>query len=145
MNVLLDEDVARECAIPEPVAKAVFIRSFAFALLLGRCRRVVVAGDCGDLSQSAGPDLLGQSRDGRSVAALEADIDALIRLHALGDFESLPRLRDVDAHRLLAIDMLAGGDRCLEMLHVKKRRRRDLDQIDVGRSCQLFVGVRAFE
>ena len=76
-------------AIPEPVAQAILVRAFALTLLLGRSRRVVVARDGGDLAQRAGLDLLGDGGDRRGVAALEADIDALIRLYALGDFESL--------------------------------------------------------
>jgi hypothetical protein len=74
---------------------------------------------------------------------LEADIDALVRLYALRDLECLFCLADVDAHRLLAVDMLASIDRCGEMLDMEERRCRDLDHIDILRCRQFFEGVGA--
>ncbi len=40
-------------------------------------------------------------------------------------------LIDVDADRLFAVDVLAGGDRGFQMLHMEEGRRGDLDEVDV--------------
>ena len=93
--------------------------------------RVVVAGDGADLAQRAGFDFLRDGGDRRRAAALEADIDALRGLDALGDLQRLLGLSNIDAHRLFAVDVLARGDRGFEVLHVEERRGGDLDQIDV--------------
>ena len=53
------------------------------------------------------------------------------------------RLANVDAHRLFAVDVLAGCDRGFQMLHVEEGRRGDLNQVDVLRCGQLLEGVRA--
>ena len=74
---------------------------------------------------------------------MEADIDTLRGLHALGDFERLLRLVNVDAHRLFAVDVLAGCHGRFKMLDVEEWRRGDLNHIDVWRSGKLLKGVRA--
>ena len=145
VDVLLDQDVAGEGAIPEPVAQPILVGRCAGAVLFSRCGRVVVCPSDGNLAQCAGLDLLRDGGDGRRVAALEADIDALRGLDALGDLESVFGLANVDAHWLFAVDMLAGRDRGLKMLHVKEGRRGDLDQVDVRRGGELFEGMRAVE
>jgi hypothetical protein len=76
---------------------------------------------------------------------LEAHVYALRGTHAFGDCEGLFGLLDVDAHRLFAIDMLAGGDGGLEMFDVKEGRSGDLDQVDLGRRGELLKGVRTAE
>ena len=63
----------------------------------------------------------------------------------LRNLQCLFRLGDVNADRLLAVDVLAGSDRGLQVLHVEKRRRGDLNEIDVGRGGELLEGVRAME
>ena len=145
VDVLFDEDVAGEGAIPEPVAQAVFVGAFAFALLLSGRGRVVVTRGGDDFADGAGLDLFVKCGDGWSVAALEAHIDTLIGLDAFSNFESVLCLHDVDSHGLFAIDMLARGDRGLKMLHVKERRRRYLDEIHIGRGGELFESVRTAE
>ena len=110
VDVLLDKDVAGESAIPEPVAEAVLVVAGADGEFLFRCGRPVVAVDGGDLAEGAGVNLLCDGGDGRSHAALEADIDALRGLDALGDFKSLVSLMNIDADGLLAVDVLAGVD-----------------------------------
>ena len=52
---------------------------------------------------------LGNGGEWRSAAALEADIDALRGLDALGDFERVLGLMHIDADRLFAVDVLAGA------------------------------------
>ena len=131
VDVLLHQDVSGEGAIPEPVAQAVLVGRGAGVDFFFRCGRVVVAGDGGDFAQRAGFDFFRDGGDGRRAAALEADVDALRGLDALGDFEGLLGLRNVDADRLFAVDVLAGGDGGFEMLHVEEGRRGDLDEVDV--------------
>ena len=114
MDVLLDEDVAGERAIPEPVAQAVLGGGRAGAHLFDRGRRVIEGGDGGDLAQGAGLHTTHGFGDGRSVAHLEANVDALRRTDLAGDGEGAAGLRDVDPHRLLAVDVLAGADSRLQ-------------------------------
>ena len=80
---------------------------------------------------------------GGALRHLESDIDTLRGLDALGDFERVLCLLDIDAHRLFAVHMLARRDRGFKMLHVEEWRRRNLDQIDIRRGGQLLKGVRA--
>ena len=93
----------------------------------------------------AGLDFLRNRGNGRRHAALETDINALIRLYAFGNLESLFRLADIDAHRLLAIHVLAPIHHGFEMLHVEERRRGDLHQIHILAFGQLLEGVRTAE
>jgi hypothetical protein len=78
-------------------------------------------------------DALHDLDEGRRAANLEADIDRDLSLRALRDLESFAGLRDIDAHRLFAVGVLASGDDGFQMLDVKEGRGRDLDGIDIFR------------
>ncbi len=93
------------------------------------------------------PDLnaSGDGGQGRGTAALEADVDALRGLDALGDIEGMFGLVHIDADRLFAIDVLARSYSGLKMLDVEERRRGYLDQVNVRRGGELFEGMRAVE
>ena len=97
------------------------------------------------MPKRAGFDFFCDGSDGRCAAALEADVDALRGLHALGDFERLLGLGDVDPNGFFAVDMFACGDRGFQMLHVEERRGRDLDEVDRLGCDELLKGVRAVE
>jgi len=88
VDVLLNEDVAGESAVPEPVAQAIFVRAFAFALFLSRGGRVVVTGGGDDFADGAGLEFFVECGDGRSVATLEPYVHALIGLDARGYLEA---------------------------------------------------------
>ena len=90
-------------------------------------------------------DFFNDRRDGRSVTALEANVDALSGLYTLSNLERLPGLDNIDAHRFFAVDVLAGVDGSLKMLHMEEWRCRDLDQVDVGLSRKLLECVGAVE
>jgi hypothetical protein len=52
MDVLLDQNVTGEIAIPEPVADALLVCGGAGVIVLDGGRRVVIRGDGGDFSRS---------------------------------------------------------------------------------------------
>ena len=79
------------------------------------------------------------------AADLEADIDADFALRALRDFEGFAGLRDIDAHGLFAVGVLASGDCGFQMLDVEEGRRGDLDGVDLFRGGELFEGAVAVE
>jgi len=54
-------------------------------------------------------------------------------------------LHDVDADGFFAVDVLARGDRGFKVLYVEEWWRGYLDEVDVGRSCELFEGMWAAE
>jgi hypothetical protein len=143
VDVLLEEDVAGEHAVPEPVAKADFIGGHARPGVVYGCRRVVVGGDAGELAERAGVDAVDDLDEGRRAADLETDIDTGLAVDALGDLKGFAGLRDIDADRLFAVGMLAAGNRGFEVLDVEVWRRRDLDGVDVFRGCELFKGAIA--
>ena len=64
---------------------------------------------------------------------------------AFRDLEGFAGLRDVDAHGLLAIGVLASGDDAFEMLDVEEGWRRDLNRVDVFGVSELFEGAIAVE
>ena len=97
------------------------------------------------IAQRARLDALRGSGNWRCATALEADVDTLGWLHAFGDLECLVGLPDVDANGFLAVHVLAGCNRGIQMLHVEERRRGDLDKIDVRRRGKLLESVRPVE
>src|SRR5690348_12171836 len=114
VNVLLDKDVAGEGTVPEPVAETVLVRRGPGRNLFHRGGSEIVRGHGADFSECAGLNFFGNGSDGRSAAALETDVDTLRRLDALCNFERLVRLRNIDAHRLFAVDMFARRHSSLE-------------------------------
>ena len=145
VDVLLDEDVSGECAVPEPVTQPILILRCAGAVLFRRCGRVVDAGSDSNFTQRASLDLLRNSRYGRRIAALKTHIDTLRAHDLLCNFECMSGLANVDAHGLFTVNMLARGYCGFKVLHVKKRRRRNLDQVDIGRRRELLEGMRSVE
>ena len=83
-----------------------------------------------DLAEFAGCDHLAREAEHRVAEIVEADLrlDAG-RLGGLGHLASVGRER---RQRLLAIDVLAGGDRGQRHLLVQRVRRGDVDEVDVG-------------
>src|ERR1039458_8181472 len=142
VDVLLDKNVSGKCPIPEPVPQPMFVCGFAGVRSLRHARRVVAAIRRSNLAQRAGLDLFRDGGKRRRVAALESHIDALRRLHPLRNLQRLLRLVNVDAYRLLAIDILAGRDGSLEMLYVEEWRGGDLNQIHIGTGGDSLEGVR---
>ena len=107
-------------------------------------------GEVVDLARDRRPDLalvdpLRELDVGRGVPDLEADGQAQLALRALAELDDLPGAGHVDRHRLLEVDVLAGGDRRLEVQRMEPGRRRDVERVDVLAREERLVGVQALE
>jgi len=144
--VLLDDDVAREDAVPDPVAEAQLGGG-----RIGDRRPPQRGGEVVDLARHEVANLplanpLLQLDVRRRVANLEADRQALLTaLHLLAERHHLLGAGHVHRHRLLEVDVLARGQRRLEVHRVEVRRGRDVDGVDVLRGEQLLVRLGAAE
>src|ERR1035437_8475535 len=142
VDILLHKDVARERPVPHPVAQAMLVRAGGRVGVFFRGRGVVTAKNGADLAQCAALDLLCDGCNGCRISALEPYVYTLRGLHTLANLESLPRLVHVNAHRFLAIDVLARRHGRFQVLHVKEGRRRNLNQIHILRGCELLKRAR---
>src|SRR6185503_15524647 len=144
VDVLLDDDVAGERDVVDPVAQAT-----------RRGRRVGPLGpldrrsEVVDLARDGRPDLAGMHAPGeldvwRGVADLEAYREAqLPRARLLPERHHRLRAGHVDGDRLLEVDVLAGADGGLEVRGMEPGRRRDVDRVHVLVREQRLVRVQA--
>ena len=61
--------------------------------------------------------------DRRRATYLEANVQTYPSFGSLTDLQRLPRLRDIDAQRFLAISVFLGVNDRLKVLHMKPGRR----------------------
>ncbi len=141
VDVLLDDDVAGERLVVDPVAHAPLDR--------GRVRPVGPVdrgGEVVDLPADGRPDLprVDAPREldvGRGVADLEADREAeLLRPRDLAEGHDLLAAGHVHPHRLLEVDVLARGERGLGVQRVEPGRARDVDRVHVLAGEEGLVG-----
>jgi hypothetical protein len=129
---LFEQNVAREVAIPEPVAKAELVGGRPGLVDGDRRRSVVEGGDLRDLPDLSIVETANQFDERWRGANLEADGHADFAVGAAGNLEGVASLRDVDADGLFAVGVLARGGDGVEVLDVEEWRRGDLDGIDIG-------------
>ena len=144
VDVLLDQDVAGEHAVEDPVAHARLHRGHAGRRLPLEVVRVVVGLRANEVADGARVDAPDHLLVGRRVMGLEPHRHAdLAHALASGLLDPL-RAVHVRGHRLLQIDVLARGDRGLEVIGMPVGRARDEDGVH-GRGQELVVRVRPLE
>ncbi len=143
---LLDDDVAREpVEVPPVLELELHVAPVGLASLHTERTAVVGRVRRDDVADLAVEDLAVDRALGRAVAPAEArhERQALL-LGGLRGRHRLLRAGHVGRHRLLGEDVLARGDRLLELLGTEARRRREDHHVDVGRE-QLVDRVEADE
>ena len=145
--MLLDDVVARQPGEVEPVAHLPLEVAPARLARLVPERALVPVGARGDdLADAAVLDALHRLDVAQLVPALGAGADAqALGLRRLGGGEHRADARPVDGDRLLGEDVLAGGDRGLEVRRPEAGRRREDHVVHARRGDHLLVRVEPDE
>ena len=115
MNVLLDNDVAGEQAVLDPIAQTKHHRRSTGVIEIDSWT-VVISRAGHDFTQCAAVNTLDQLDIGRRHADLKTDIEAEPSLGFLAYFEHALRAGNVDSDRLFTIDVLTRGHRGRQVL-----------------------------
>src|ERR1043166_6861626 len=107
VNVLLDDDVAREHAVVDPVAEPPFGGRGVGPWRPGDVAREVVRLAAHDVADGARVNAIHQLDERGAVADLKADVERQLAFGSLADLDDAPRAGGVDGDGLLAVDMLA--------------------------------------
>ena len=146
VDVLLDDVVAARPEEVVPVVELVgAVRHALGALAEPRLAAVPRAAGGADFADGAVVDLLDRLDVPLLVAALGAGDDGdVLLLGLVHQPVALAGAGRVDAHRLLAEDVLAGLHRRIQVVRAEPRRGGEDDQVHVGGE-QLLVGVQPDE
>ncbi len=144
VDVLLDDDIAGQHAVIEPVADAPLGRRGVVVPRVEERTVVIRLGET-DLADTAGMEALHQFDERRSLPDLEADFQGDAALGPAAGFKHAPGARHIDGYRLLAVGVLAGRDRPFQMLRMEVRWRRDHDRVHLPGGGDLFEGARSTE
>src|SRR5208283_1613397 len=145
VDVLLHDDVAGKNAVINPIAQA---------QLGGRSvrpgRPVNVAGEivsfaAGNLAKRPSVNAPYEFHKRRTIANLESDVEAQFSFGALANFNHLQCAGNINGHRLLQIDVLAGSGHGFQVAGMIVRRRGDYDGVHFLGGRDLLIGLGANE
>src|SRR5262245_24485991 len=145
VDVLFDQNVARQRAVEDPVADARFEIGHARFVLASEVVRVIEALAQNDVADIARVDALDHSAIALVVAFLDSDVDADFALRLLAGGDHPLAALDVGRDRLFAIGVFARVDGGFQVFGVEIGRTGDQRQVDVFRLQKLLVSPGALE
>ena len=145
VNVLLNDDVAGEHAVVNPVTEPPLGGRSVWPRRAIDVSAKVIGVAASNFAKRAGVNAAHHFHERRAVPDLEADVEAELAFSALANLDDFFRAGHVDGYGLFKIHVLAGSNDRFEVLRMKIRRCGNDNSVDSLGNGNFVKCVRADE